>query len=49
MKRGLSLFLLCWVALAGAQNYPAKPVRVIVAVGPGGTDDFVARQVGQVE
>src|SRR6267142_4929846 len=30
---------------AAAQTYPAKPVRVIVAVGPGSTDDFVARQV----
>src|SRR3982074_3168802 len=30
---------------AAAQTYPAKPVRVIVAVGPGSADDFVARQV----
>lgn len=26
-----------------AQNYPAKPIRVIVPVGPGGGLDFVAR------
>ena len=45
MKRGLSLFLLFWAVLAGAQTYPAKPVRIIVAVGPGSGDDFVARQV----
>jgi tripartite-type tricarboxylate transporter receptor subunit TctC len=32
---------------AGAQElYPVKPVRIIVAAGAGGGDDFVARQVG---
>jgi tripartite-type tricarboxylate transporter receptor subunit TctC len=37
--------LFFWAVLAGAQTYPAKPVRIIVAVGPGSGDDFVARQV----
>jgi tripartite-type tricarboxylate transporter receptor subunit TctC len=45
MKRGLSLFLFFWAVLAGAQTYPAKPVRIIVAAGPGSGDDFAARQV----
>jgi tripartite-type tricarboxylate transporter receptor subunit TctC len=30
---------------AFAQAYPAKPVRIIVATGPGGGDDFAARQL----
>ena len=43
--KNIGLLLLLWCALAAAQTYPAKPVRWIVAVGPGGGDDFTARQV----
>ena len=32
---------------AWAQGYPARPVRLIVAVPPGGAADFTARIVGQ--
>ena len=34
-------------ALACAQNYPARPITIIVAQPPGGNNDIVARSFGQ--
>jgi tripartite-type tricarboxylate transporter receptor subunit TctC len=46
MKEKVFLFFLLFAMACGAPaqpSYPAKPVRLIVAVGPGSGDDFVAR------
>ena len=43
----LALLLFCSAANALAQQFPTRPLRVIVPFPPGGATDVIARLVGQ--
>jgi tripartite-type tricarboxylate transporter receptor subunit TctC len=44
---GLAALLSAWLGTAGAQTYPARPVRLIVGFPAGGPNDTLARLMGQ--
>ena len=46
-RLALALAALVVAANAAAQNYPAKPIRLVVAQSAGGNADFVARAYSQ--
>jgi tripartite-type tricarboxylate transporter receptor subunit TctC len=47
MSAALCVLLLLSAPPASAQNYPSRPIRVVVAFGPGGIADTIARLIGQ--
>ena len=47
MKRIVSVALAALFAAPALAQYPARPVRMIVSIPPGGAPDIAARVVGQ--
>ena len=47
MKRLIPALLMAASFGVSAQAYPTKPIRIVASYPPGGTNDFVARSVGQ--
>ena len=46
--RAAGLILLCaWPVAAQAQDWPTKPIRLVVPFPPGGPNDVIGRVVGQ--
>ncbi|MFN2645493.1 MAG: Bug family tripartite tricarboxylate transporter substrate binding protein [Burkholderiales bacterium] len=46
-KKALALGLLCWCALALAQSFPNRPMRILVPSAAGSSPDIRARQIAE--
>ena len=47
MKRALLAFIALWAGIAGAQDFPAKPLRLVIGYAAGGPTDVIGRLIAQ--
>ena len=43
----VNFFLLFFCIFSHAQEYPSKPIKIVVGSVPGGSPDFIARSLAQ--
>ena len=46
LRRSAAVLLMGLATVASAQNFPNRPIKIVVPFGPGGSGDITARAFG---